>query len=139
MTAAMTLHNDDDLQRGAEAVCNAKGGDPCADCLEIVEGALDAVLPAYTARVKAEALREAADAIEPNKPHIPTSDDPKRRTRIIERCTWNAAQRWLRARADVIDPQPDSENEPCTTPGCAGCDEDGQPDSEATPQQEADQ
>jgi len=54
---------DEDVQRGADAFRTAwHGPDGIRTDEEAIEIILAAVLPSYTARVRAEALREAADA-----------------------------------------------------------------------------
>lgn len=67
--------------------------------------ALSAVdLSDHDRAVAADALRQAADDLEAQKPHIPPSTDPQRSTRVIQRSTLNAAIRRLRARAEEDRP-----------------------------------
>jgi hypothetical protein len=82
---------DEDVQRGAEAYAGwLEHGAPHASAEweeAVAVAVLTAVLPAYTARVRADALREAADAYE--------------REGNYDYYSREQTRNWLRARADA--------------------------------------
>jgi len=87
----MTDFTDEDVERGwdaleaaHEATYHVHAAECCIETDKYVRSVLAAVLPEYAKRVRAEALREAADDLVPADVWTP------------EECI-----RWLRARADA--------------------------------------
>lgn len=63
---------------------------------DLVEALLPVVVAAE-ARGRAEAVARAVQAVEALRPHIPPSTDPDRRTRVIQRSSFNRAASAVRA------------------------------------------
>lgn len=89
--------------------CHAHGVQSTGKCICVnrraqrAAEAADALLPSVSrliAQGAADAVELAARAVEELRPHIPPSTDPDRRTRIVQRSSFNRAASAVRAVAE---------------------------------------